>query len=473
MEESMLIPVIMAGGSGTRLWPLSRRMLPKQFLPLTGDLSMLQQTIKRLDGLVTSSPLVVCNEEHRFLAVQQLTEIGSEEYTVVLESKGRNTAPAIAVAALIALEQEDDPLMLVLAADHIISDTTTFHEAVRQAEKLAMQDRLVAFGIVPNAPETGYGYICRGEALEEGFQIAKFVEKPDLEKAQEYLDSGKYYWNSGMFLFRARLYLEELERLRPDILSSCSAAVQQGQKDMDFFRLDEKVFSECPAESIDYAVMEKTEKAAVVPLDAGWSDVGSWSALWELDSKDEQKNATHGDVMLFDTKNSLVHGENRLVTMVGVDGLVVIETKDAVLVADKSQAQNVKSIIERLREEERPEDQHHRVMYRPWGSFDSIEEGERFKVKRITVNPGEKLSVQMHHHRAEHWIVVVGTAMVTKGDETTLLTENESIYMPVGEVHALENPGVIPLEIIEVQTGSYLGEDDIVRFDDRYGRAED
>lgn len=466
----MLIPVVMAGGSGTRLWPLSRRMLPKQFLDLTGDRSMLQQTIQRLEGIKAGTGIVVCNDEHRFLAAQQLRELEDNRFNIVLESKGRNTAPAIAVAALLALKQDEDPLMLVLPADQVINDTGAFHDAIRQAEELAVQDRLVTFGIVPDSPETGYGYIRRGEGFGNGFTVAEFVEKPDLEKATEYLSSGDFYWNSGMFLFRASLYLEELERLRPEIVAASRAAVEKGREDLDFFRLHEPAFAACPAESIDYAVMEKTRRSVVVPLDAGWSDIGSWSALWELDDKDVQGNSTHGDVMLFDTRNSLVHAENRLVTTVGVEGMVVIETKDAVLVADRSKAQDVKNIIERLREQQRPEDQYHRVVYRPWGCFDSIEEGGRFKVKRITVKAGAKLSVQMHHHRAEHWVVVSGTAKVTKGDKTVLLTENESIYMPVGEVHALENPGLIPLDIIEIQTGSYLGEDDIVRFEDRYGR---
>ncbi len=468
----MLIPVIMAGGSGTRLWPLSRRMLPKQFLNLNGDHSMLQQTLLRLDGVTTRAPVVVCNQEHRFLAADQLEEIDSQGYEIVLEFEGRNTAPAIAVAALLAMKQEQDPMMLVLAADHIIGDVNAFHAAIQEAESLAQQDLLVTFGIVPTAAETGYGYIQRGASCGKGFKVSQFVEKPDLQRAVEYLATGDFYWNSGMFLFRASLFLEELQRFRPDIEEACRAAVEKGRKDLDFFRLDEQSFSACPSESIDYAVMEKSDRSAVVPLDAGWSDVGSWSALWELDAKDENHNAMHGDVLLFDTRNSLVHAQDRLVTTVGIDGVVVIETKDAVLVADKSQSQEVRHIIEELRAKERPEDQFHRVVYRPWGSFDSIEEGERFKVKRITVKPGAKLSVQMHHHRAEHWIVVSGTARVTKGDETILLTENESIYMGVGETHALENPGVIPLDIIEVQTGSYLGEDDIVRFEDIYGRSE-
>jgi mannose-1-phosphate guanylyltransferase len=447
-------------------------MLPKQFLPLAGECSMLQETLQRLDGLERAPAMVVCNEEHRFLVAEQLHELNESDCRIVLEPVGRNTAPAIAVAALQALKQDDDSLLLVLAADHIIAEQLPFHTAIRQAQQLAREDRLVTFGIVPIAPETGYGYIRRGAEVGDGFKVSQFVEKPDSDTAEQYLSGGDYYWNSGMFLFRARQYLEELERFRPDIVSACRAAVDQGQKDLDFFRLNKAAFSACPADSIDYAVMERTEGAVVVPLDAGWNDIGSWSALWEIDEKDDQNNAMHGDVMLFDTCNSLVHAESRLVTTVGVENLIVIETKDAILVADKSQAQNVKQIVGNLRAHERQEDQYHRVVYRPWGHFDSIEEEERFKVKRITVKPGAKLSVQMHHHRSEHWIVVSGTAKVTKGEKTQLVTENESIYIHVGETHALENPGVIPLELIEVQTGSYLGEDDIVRFDDRYGRKD-
>ncbi len=467
----MLTPVIMAGGSGTRLWPLSRRMLPKQFLSLVGEQSMLQETLLRLNGLERSPAVVVCNTEHRFLVAEQLQELGESDGSIVLEPIGRNTAPAIAVAALQALEKDENSLMLVLAADHVIEDQSAFHSAISQADTLARDGKLVTFGIVPQSPETGYGYIRRGDAVGDGFSVAQFVEKPSLDRAKEYLSSGDYYWNSGMFLFQARRYLEELELFCPDILAACRTAVEQGSSDLDFFRLDVDSFSASPAESIDYAVMEKTESAVVVPLDAGWNDIGSWSALWEIDEKDQNNNAMKGDVMLFDTSDSLVHAESRLVTTVGVDNLVVIETKDAVLVADKSQAQNVKAIVDDLRTKERMEDQLHRVVYRPWGHFDSIEEGGRFKVKRITVKPGAKLSVQMHHHRAEHWIVVSGTAKVTKGEETLTLSENESVYIELGETHALENPGVIPLDIIEVQTGSYLGEDDIVRFDDFYGRV--
>lgn len=468
----MLTPVVMAGGSGTRLWPLSRRMLPKQFLPLAGEHSMLQETLQRLDGLARRAAIVVCNEEHRFLVAEQLQQIQEQQGSIILEPMGRNTAPAIAVAALQALKQDEDPLLLVLAADHTITDHPAFHAAIEQATQLAQSGLLVTFGIVPQAPETGYGYIRRGEGIGAGFRVEQFVEKPDLETAQHYLASGQYYWNSGMFLFRARRYLAELQRFCPDILTSCQRAIDLGQEDLDFFRLHKESFATSPSDSIDYAVMEQTESGVVVPLDAGWNDVGSWSALWEINAKDQHNNVIYGDVMTYETHNSLVYSESRLVTTVGVDHLVVIETKDAVLVADRGQAQNVKAIVASLRDQKRSEEQYHRVVYRPWGHFDSIEEGDRFKVKRITVKPGAKLSVQMHHHRAEHWVVVTGTAKVTQGDTTTLLTENESTYIPVGQTHALENPGVIPLELIEVQTGSYLGEDDIVRFDDLYGRKD-
>jgi mannose-1-phosphate guanylyltransferase len=472
-DNFMLTPVIMAGGSGSRLWPLSRRMLPKQFLSLSGGkASMLQETLQRLDGLEHSSAIVVCNEEHRFLVAEQLHQIDETESTIILEPEGRNTAPAIAVAALQALKSDDDPLLLVLSADHIISENIPFHTAIQKAEQLALEDRMVTFGIVPTTPETGYGYIRRGEGIGDGFKVEQFVEKPDIETAEQYLATGEYYWNSGMFLFRARRYLDELERLRPDIVSACRKAVELGQEDLDFFRLDKESFSACPSESIDYAVMEQTDSAAVVPLDAGWSDIGSWAALWEIHDKDEHNNAMRADVMLFDTINSLVHAESRLVTTIGLENMVVIETKDAVLVADKNQSQNIKQIVDKLRANGRSEDQFHRVVYRPWGHFDSVEEDKRFKVKRITVKPGARTSVQMHHHRSEHWVVVSGTAKVTRGGETHIVSENESIYINVGVTHSLENPGVIPLDLIEVQTGSYLGEDDIVRSDDLYGRKD-
>jgi len=466
-----MIPVILSGGSGTRLWPLSRKMFPKQFLPLSGDKTMLQETISRLDGLEMMQPMVVCNQHHRFIVAEQLQEINQSKADILLEPIGRNTAPAIAVAALHALAKGDDPLLLVLAADHVIGNQSSFHEAIKAAEVLANQGNLVTFGIVPTAAETGYGYIQRGDSVgDEGYAVAQFVEKPDSATATSYVSSGDYYWNSGMFLFKASRFIEELEKYRPDILDACQSTIKKSVTDYDFLRLDEETFSACPSESVDYAVMEQTDAAVVVPLDAQWNDIGSWSAIWDIDDKDTENNAMHGDVILHGTTGCLVHAESRLVTTVGLEDIVIIETKDAVLVADKARVQEVKEVVDVIRSKDRSEDQHHRVVYRPWGHFDSIEEDDRFKVKRITVKPGAKLSLQMHHHRAEHWVVVSGSAMVTKGEESFLVTENESVYIPIGEVHSLENPGKVPLDIIEVQTGSYLGEDDIVRLDDRYGR---
>ncbi len=484
----MMTPIIMAGGSGTRLWPLSRRMRPKQFLCLSGEQSMLQDTLQRLQGLDRSPAIVVCNEDHRFLVAEQFLEINEVEGTIILEPEGRNTAPAIAVAALKALNSQvhpnlnagskaglndgQDPMLLVLPADHVIENTAQFHQAIKQAEKLALDNHLVTFGIVPTKAETGYGYIQRGDKVDDGFKVGSFVEKPDADTAEKYLSSGEYYWNSGMFMFRAKQYIEELEKFCPDILNACRKAVEQGKEDLDFFRLGQEDFLRSPSDSIDYAVMEKTDSAIVVPLDAGWNDIGNWSALWDINKKDDNNNAMRGDVMLLDTEDCLVHAESRLVTTVGVDNLVIIETKDAVLVADKSQAQNVKSIVDELRSKNRFENQFHRVVYRPWGYFDCIEEGHRFKVKRITVKPGARCSLQKHHHRSEHWVIVSGSARVTKGEKIIELTENESVYISAGEIHAIENPGVIPLEFVEVQTGSYLGEDDIVRIDDIYGRQD-
>ncbi len=468
----MLIPIILAGGSGSRLWPLSRRMHPKQFLSLAGAGSMLQETIIRLSGIEHAPPIVVCNEEHRFLVAEQIRDIGIDDVTIILEPFGKNTAPAIAVAAYHALQQDEKAKLLILAADHIIENKSLFYSAINTALDQANTGSLVTFGVTPQSAETGYGYIRRGESIGNSYKVSAFVEKPDLATAKTYLESGEYYWNSGMFLFEANSYIEELKRYRADIAQAAIASYQAAEMDLDFIRLDREAFENCPSESIDYAVMEKTDRAALVPLDAGWNDIGSWSALWEIDEKDEHNNAIHGDVLLFNTKNSLIHAENRLVTTVGLEDIVVIETKDAVLVAKKDQAQNVKQIVENLRASERPEDQFHRVVYRPWGHFDCIEEDLEFKVKRITVKPGQRTSIQMHHHRSEHWVVVSGTAQVTKGDNVVLVAENESIYINVGEKHALENPGAIPLELIEVQTGSYLGEDDIVRFDDLYGRED-
>lgn len=468
----MLLPVIMAGGSGSRLWPLSRQLNPKQFLALAHDqLTMLQATVKRLDGLAVAAPRLICNEEHRFLAAEQLRQLGLEQTEILLEPVGRNTAPAIALAALRACEQADDPILLVLAADHLIQDVAAFQSSIRKALPLAADGKLVTFGIVPTHAETGYGYIERGQAEGEGgFVVNRFVEKPNLAKAQAYLASGNYFWNSGMFMFRASRYLEELAHLRPGIFSACRNALAGRTQDLHFIRVDPEAFTACPAESIDYAVMEQTVDAVVVPLNAGWSDIGSWSALWEVGAKNEQGNLFRGDVMDMDTRNSYVHAESRLVATVGIENMVVVETKDAVLIAHKDHVQDVKHIVECLKDSGRHEHANHREVYRPWGVYDSIDNGYRYQVKRITVNPGAKLSLQMHHHRAEHWIVVSGTAKVTRGTETYLVTENQSTFIPIGEVHSLENPGVIPLELIEVQSGAYLGEDDIVRLEDRYGR---
>lgn len=469
-------PVVLAGGTGSRLWPKSRAALPKQFLSLTSDLTMLQDTILRLEGIQHEDPIVICNEAHRFLVAEQLRQQGIQHAGILLEPMGRNTAPAIALAALHATLNDEDPLLLVLAADHIIADSKAFHRAIEHAQKLALQDKLVTFGVVPESPHTGYGYIRRGEQLnqaETGYAVAEFVEKPDEKTAQKYIDNGEYYWNSGMFLFKASRYLEVLGEFAPEMLKVCEEAIATEANDLDFVRVSAEIFAKCPDDSIDYAVMEKTDAAAVVPLDAGWNDVGSWSSLWETaKNKDANGNVVVGDAILHDVNNSYVNAEQRLISIVGLDDVVVVETKDAVLVANKHKVQDIKHVVNQLKAEKRPEFEFHREVFRPWGSYDSIDNGERFQVKRIKVKPGEKLSVQMHHHRAEHWIVVSGTANVTNGDDTFLVTENESTYIPIGEVHALENPGKLPLELIEVQSGSYLGEDDIVRFSDRYGRTE-
>lgn len=473
----MIHPVIMAGGTGSRLWPLSRQLNPKQFLKLTDErLSMLQMTVTRLDGMAAADPLLICNEEHRFLAAEQMRQSGFEDARIILEPCGRNTAPAIALAALQMVndigDDGEDPLMLVLAADHLIQDVEAFRDGISRATPLAEQGRLVTFGIVPGHPETGYGYIHRSSELApECFAVDRFVEKPDLDTARSYLASGDYFWNSGMFLFGARRYLRELEKHRPDILAICRAAIEDASQDLHFTRINASVFADCPEDSIDYAVMEKTSDAAVVSLDAGWSDIGSWSALWEVSEKDERGNSFSGDVIAQETSNTLVRADSRLVATVGVEDLVIIETKDALLVAHKDKVQDVKKVVEAIRNDGRHEHMNHREVYRPWGVYDSIDSGKRYQVKRITVKPGAKLSVQMHHHRAEHWIVVSGTAQVTNGEKTYLVTENQSTYIPVGQIHSLENPGVIDLELIEVQSGSYLGEDDIVRFEDLYGRT--
>ncbi|WP_044173150.1 mannose-1-phosphate guanyltransferase [Phytobacter massiliensis] len=478
MSQTQLYPVVMAGGSGSRLWPLSRVLYPKQFLCLKGDLSMLQTTVCRLEGVECESPVVICNEQHRFIVAEQLRELNKLTENIILEPAGRNTAPAIALAAMAVKRHnpQTDPLMLVLAADHVIQDEEAFRSSVRQALPWAEQGKLVTFGIVPDLPETGYGYIRRGELCEGredavAFNVAQFVEKPNVETAQAYVASGEYYWNSGMFLFRAGRYLEELQKFRPDIYAACEQAMSATDPDLDFIRVNEEAFLACPDESIDYAVMEKTADAVVVPMDAGWSDVGSWSSLWEISAHTPEGNVHHGDVITHETENSFVYAESGLVTTVGVKDLVVVQTKDAVLIADRNHVQDVKKVVEQIKADGRHEHHIHREVYRPWGKYDSIDAGDRYQVKRITVKPGEGLSVQMHHHRAEHWVVVAGTAKVTINDEVKLLGENESVYIPLGARHCLENPGKIPLDLIEVRSGSYLEEDDVVRFEDRYGRV--
>lgn len=464
-------PVILAGGSGTRLWPLSRKQSPKQFLKLgSTTYTLLQNTVLRLKNLECDQPILICNEEHRFIAAEQMREIGID-VTIILEPEGKNTAPAIALAALLLEKNESNQTLLVLAADHLIQDTPVFESAILDAVSLAEKNKLVTFGIVPLQPETGYGYIEKGTQFECGFQIQQFVEKPNKETAELYLESKKYLWNSGMFVFKASHYLNELEQYATDILDNCRLSMTKTEYDKDFIRIDHNQFKNCRSESIDYAVMEKTSNAVVVELDAGWSDIGSWSALWEVSEQDHQGNVYQGDVISHKSSENYCYSEKRLVSLLGVNNMVIIDTQDAILIAAKDQVQEIKAIVDDLKSQDRGEISSHREVYRPWGKYDSIDQSERYQVKRITVKPGQKLSTQMHHHRAEHWIVVNGTAKVSKGAETFLLTENQSVYIPVGEVHALENPGKLPLELIEVQSGSYLGEDDIIRFDDIYGRV--
>lgn len=469
----MILPVIMAGGTGSRLWPMSREMYPKQFLRLHSKNSMLQETLLRLNNLSVSEPVVICNEEHRFLVAEQLREIKKLSNNIILEPMGRNTAPAIALAAINAVKDGNDPVMLVLAADHVINNVDAFHTAIETAIPFAEADRLVTFGIVPTGPETGYGYIQRGDLIgenNEGYKVKCFVEKPNKPTAESYIETGDYYWNSGMFMFRAQRYLQELKKFRPDILEACELALANTHANSDFISVDKETFANCPDESIDYAVMEKTHDAMVVPLSAEWSDVGSWSALWEVNSKDEAENALTGDVFLHNTNNCYINTDEKLVAAIGVENLVIVNTKDAVLVIDKSQVQDVKRVVEFLKENERSEYRHHRDIYRPWGRCDAVVAEDRFNVNRITVIPGGSFSLQMHHHRAEHWVILAGTAKVTIGEKTFLLTENQSTFIPIGSLHKLENPGKIPLELLEISSGSYLGSDDVVRIQDQYGR---
>lgn len=470
----MLLPIIMAGGSGSRLWPMSRELYPKQFLKLHGVHSMLQATLNRLDGIDVMEPVVICNEDHRFLVAEQLRQLNKLSRNIILEPVGRNTAPAIALAALNAVVNGNDPTILVLAADHIISDISAFHEAIEKAIPSANEGRLVTFGIVPTGAVTGYGYIHRGKKLtgeNQLFEVKRFVEKPDITTAESYVSSGEYYWNSGMFMFRAKQYLQELGKYRPDILKICQQAIDTSCSDSDFITIDKEIFKTCPDESIDYAVMEKTADAIVIPLDAGWSDVGSWSALWEVSNKDEFGNAISGDSFLSDTKNCYINTDEKLIAAIGVENLVIVNTKDAVLVVDKSKVQDVKKIVEYLKDNNRSEYRRHRESYRPWGRSDMVVSESRFNVNRITVKPGGSFSLQMHHHRAEHWVVLSGTAKVMIGDKTFLITENQSTFIPIGSIHQLENPGKIPLELLEIQSGSYLGDDDIIRIKDHYGRS--
>ncbi len=469
----MLVPVILAGGAGSRLWPLSRENYPKQFIPLLDkNSSLMQTTLRRLDGMSDiSAPIIVCNSEHRFMVAEQLRQLKVQNPTILLEPVARNTAPAVALAAIEAAKKDEDAVLLVLPADHLISSNDTFHEAVSKGSEQASAGKLVTFGIVPSRPETGYGYVKRARSLVDGcYAVDKFVEKPDAVKAEEYIESGRFYWNSGMFMFSAKTYLKELQVHAPEILEACDAASDAVTTDLDFKRVDKDAFAACRSESIDYAVMENTENAVVVPLNTGWNDVGAWAAIWDVTEQDQQGNVVVGDVMLDNTQGSYLRSESRLVAGVGIRDLVVVETPDAVLVADRQRVQDVKNIVTRLKLESRRETTDHTRVVRPWGSYESIVSAGRFQAKRIIVNPGAQLSLQLHHHRAEHWVVVKGCGLVTRGEEKFQLNEDESTYIPIGMKHRLQNPGIIPLEIIEVQTGSYLGEDDIIRFGDDYGR---
>ena len=469
-----MIPVILSGGSGSRLWPLSRKQYPKQFLALTGEHTLFQQTLERLVFEGMEPPVVVSNLEHRFIVQEQLEALSLKTQSILLEPFGRNTAPAVAIAAMKLMAEGRDELLLILPADHVIEDQRAFQRALALATNAAEKGEMVLFGVPADRPETGYGYIKSGDerGLPDGvIRVERFVEKPDEARAQQFVEEGGYFWNSGMFLFRASRFLEELKKHDADIYDTCLLALERSQHDGDLINIDAATFECCPDNSIDYAVMEKTRRACVVPLAAGWNDVGSWSSIWEVHDKDADGNVTMGDVVVHDSHNCLVHGNGKLVSVVGLEDIVVVETKDAMMIAHKDRVQDVKKVVNQLDAAGRSETQNHCQVYRPWGSYDSVDMGGRFQVKHITVKPGARLSLQMHHHRAEHWIVVSGTAQVTCDDKTFLLTENQSTYIPIASVHRLANPGKIPLEIIEVQSGSYLGEDDIERLEDVYGRT--
>jgi mannose-1-phosphate guanylyltransferase / mannose-6-phosphate isomerase len=467
-------PVILSGGSGTRLWPLSRAALPKQLLALHGERTMIQETVLRARLPGAADPLLLCSDAHRFLIAEQMQEIGVAPRAIVLEPMGRNTAPAAAVAALMIAEEDAKGVIMLLPSDHVVRDAKAFGEAAGLASAAAREGHIVTFGMAPSGPEIGYGYVHRGprlETLDGAHRVQRFVEKPDVETAKGYMADGGYFWNSGMFVFRADVLIEDMRLHAPDVLAAAREALAKSQRDLDFVRLDAEAFANAPNISIDYALMEKTDRAAIVPCDIGWSDVGAWSALWDIRDRDAQSNVLLGDVIAHDSTGSYVHSDGRLTALVGVRDLVVIATDDAVLVADKSRAQDVKAVVDRLKSENRSEHTEHKRVFRPWGSYETVDIGDRFQVKHIMVKPGGRLSLQMHHHRAEHWVVVQGTARVTVGDKVSLLKENESTFIPLGERHRLENPGDVPLRLIEVQSGGYLGEDDIVRFDDAYGRA--